>query len=55
VIYDKIEATSDPKCQVPSIIRSALPLMSLGNNSSIAAKIEEYSPPTLTPVKKPAY
>ena len=46
-----IEAKKEPKCHVPSIIISVLPLCIGGTNSSIAAKIAVYSPPTPIPVK----
>jgi len=47
----EIDAKKDPKCQVPSIIISILPLYLGGTSSSIAANIAVYSPPTPMPVK----
>ena len=47
----KIAASDPPKCQVPSIAMSTLPLTWGGRNSSIAEKMEVNYPPTLIPVK----
>lgn len=45
-----IEAMHPPKCQVPSIAISTLPLTAGGKNSSTAVKMAVNYPPTLTPV-----
>ena len=43
-------AKNVPRCQVPSIMISTLPLYLQGISSSIHAKTAVYSPPTANPV-----